>query len=54
MTEDPLDRAKVLLEKLEADEPAMRKHIDEAFADMADAREELALHIAAMQSEIKL
>lgn len=54
MTTDPLNRAKQLLDRLEADEPAMRKRIDEAFADMADAREELALHIAAMRSEIKL
>lgn len=50
MTEDPLDRAKRILDRLEADEPEMRKRIDAAFADMAEARAELALHVAAMQS----
>ena len=48
--EDDLDRAGRLLAKLKADEPAMKQRIDRAFADMAEAREELALHLEAMQS----
>ena len=48
---EPLDRAAQMLERLKADEPAMRKRLDEAFADMAAAREELALHLAAMNAK---
>ena len=45
MTEDPLDRAKRILDRLEADEPEMKKRIDAAFADMAEARADLREHL---------
>ena len=51
MTNDPLDRAKEILQRLKDDEGAMRQRIDEAFDAMREAREELALHIEAMKSE---
>lgn len=54
MTEDHLEKAKRILDQLEADEPAMRQRINEAFHDMAAAREELRLHLEAMKSEVRL
>lgn len=54
MTEDHLDKAKRILDRLERDEPHMRARIKIAFDEMAAAREELRLHLEAMKSEVRL